>query len=77
MGTPYLANRRVDPIPFLGKQVELDLRFRFRAGRIDQFQISGDLLAMCVGHLLERVAHQVNHTELHPCMRIDGLNRFR
>jgi hypothetical protein len=77
MSVPQLANGRIEPIPLLGKEFEIDQRFSLGTGRIDQFQISSHLLAMFVGDILKRVAYQMHHTELDTRLRIERLNGFR
>jgi len=73
---PQLADGGIEPIPLLGKQFEVDLCFGLGSSSIDQFQVSGHLLAMFVGDIFERIAHQVDHAQLHARLGIEGLNRF-
>jgi hypothetical protein len=64
VSTPQLADGGIEPIPLLGTQVEIQLRFGLGSSSIDQFQVSGDFFAVFVGHLFERVTHHMYHAEV-------------
>jgi hypothetical protein len=75
-GPPRFANAGIERIPLLGKQFQIELGFRLGTRGVDGFEVSCDLFHMFVGHIAQRVAHQMHHAQLHPCLWIDRLYGF-
>ena len=54
---------------FEGFEFQIELGFRFCGRRVNRFQIFGDFSSLLLVDVLERVAHQMHHTELNSCVR--------
>ena len=77
MSAPRLTNAGIERIPLFSKQFQIEFGFRLGTGGVNGFEVTGHLFHMLVRHITQGVAHQMHHAQLHPCLRIDGLNRFR
>lgn len=53
VSSPRLADRRVEGIPFLGKQFQVELGFRLGTGRIDRLEVGCHRFHVLIGHVAQ------------------------
>ena len=63
--------------PLLVEALEFELGGVGVDGGVDRFEVPGDLLALASRHVLQAVAHEVNHARLHGGLGEDRLDRLR
>ncbi len=76
VGSPRRADTGREPVPFLGKQFQIELGFTLGTGGVDRFEVGRHRFHVLMRHVAQRISDQRNHAQLHPCLRRDRFNGF-
>jgi len=76
MRAPGFADGRILLVPFLGKQLQIELRFSLRRRRVNRFQVFCDLRTLFVIDVFQRIADHVDQAQLDLGLREDGFDGF-
>ncbi len=74
--SPRLADAGIESIPFLSKQLQIELGFGLGTSGVDRFEVGCDLFHVLIRDVAQGVSHQMHHAQLHPRLRIDRLYGF-